>query len=257
MFVLGIVGSPRKNGRTNGLVDAALAGAESRGVEVGKVYLTDYAIRPFTGAGGSAEAFQYCPEELSRLCEEADALVLGAPVYWGDINGLTKDFMDTVRIANSNGKPALGTAIAGGTGKGLLSGVQTIYHFFFHRQMRGIDPTPVSRFNLQTALAQLEVSGAKIADLAGEKRPFPGDAREGRWPEVLAYYATVKYLRCDPVDEFLMLAGQLIEMSRGEDVEKAKAELKEALTLITEGNRSEAARHAVRSYQALYFPPRD
>jgi hypothetical protein len=34
--------------------------------------------------------------------------------------------MDSVRINNSNGKPALGFAIAGGSGKGLISGVQSI-----------------------------------------------------------------------------------------------------------------------------------
>lgn len=257
MVILGIVGSPRKNGRTNRLLDAALEGARSQGAEASKIYLTDYEIRPFTGSGGAPEAYPYCPEDLSRLCEEADALVLGAPVYWGDINGLTKDFMDTVRIAGASGKPALGIAIAGGTGKGLLSGVQTIYHFFFHRQMRGVDPTPVSRFNLQEALAQLKVSGAKLVDLASEKRPFPGRTSEERWPEVLAHYASVEYLRCDPVDEFVMLAEQLIGMSQGSKAEEARVELDKALALIAEGKRSEAARHAVRSYQILYFPPRD
>ena len=256
-IVLGIVGSPRKDGRTNGLIDAALEGAKSGGVEARKIYLVDYEIRPYTGSGGSSEAFSYCPDELSMLCEEADAIVLGAPVYWGDINGLTKDFMDTVRIANSSGKPGLGIAIAGGTGKGLLSGVQTIYHFFFHKQMRGIDPTPVSRFNLEEALVKLKASGARIADLAIAKKPFPGRTREERWPEVLAHYASVSYLRCDPVDEFIMLAEQLIRISQGSEVERARGELDKALGLIAEGKRSEAARCAVRSYQVLYYPPRD
>lgn len=255
MVVLGIVGSPRKNGRTDSLINAALEGAKSKGVVTKKVYLVDYEIKPFTGVGGSTEAFLYCPEELSRLCEEADAIALGAPVYWGDINGMTKDFMDTVRISNSNGKPALGIAIAGGTGKGLLSGVQTIYHFFFHRQMRGIDPTPVSRFNLQDTLRQLEASGAKLADLSKEMAPFPGRTGEERWPDVLAHYASLKYLGCDPLDEFVMLAEQLIRMSEGSEVERAKEELDKALALIAEGKRSEAARYAVRSYQILYFPP--
>ena len=59
------------------------------------------------------------------------AIVLAAPVYWGDINGMTKTFLDTVRISNCSGKLAMGIAIAGGTGKGLTSGVQTIYRFFF------------------------------------------------------------------------------------------------------------------------------
>jgi multimeric flavodoxin WrbA len=255
MDYIGIVGSPRKNGRTNMLIDAALEGAKSMGVETKKIYLIDYEIKPFTGSGGSEEAYSYCPEELSGLCEEAGAIAIGAPVYWGDINGLTKDFMDTVRISNSNGKPALGIAIAGGTGKGLLSGVQSIYHFFFHRQMRGIDPTPVSRFNLQEALEQLKVSGGKLAELSKEEKPFPGETRDDRWPEVTAHYATLNYLRCDPLDEFVMLAKQLVKISEGEKVEEAKAELDEALNLIEEGERSEAARHAVRAYQTLYFPP--
>jgi len=255
VYVLGIVGSPRKNGRTNRLIDAALEGARSRGVDAEKVYLVDYEIRAFTGSGGSQEAFQYGPEELSRMCEEADAIALGAPVYWGDINGLTKDFMDTVRTSNSNGKPALGVAIAGGTGKGLISGVQTLYHFFFHRQMRGIDPTPVSRFNLQEALEQLKESGARLADLSREKTPFPGRTREDRWPEVLAHYAPLEILRRGPLDEFVMLASQLIRISEGSKVEEAKVELDRALALIDEGKRAEAARHAVRSYQFLYFPP--
>ncbi len=254
MGVLGIVGSPRKNGRTSGLVDAALEGAKSRGVATEKIYLMDYEIRQYKGAGGSAEALTYCPEELNRLCEQADAIVLGAPVYWGDINGMTKDFMDTVRISNSNGKPALGIAIAGGSGKGLLSGVQTIYHFFFHRQMRGINPTPVSRFNLEEVLRQLESNGAKLADISKETMRFPGKTSEERWPEVLAYYASLKYFRGDPLDEFVMLAKQLIKISKRDEVEKAKAELDKALALIAEGKRSEAARYAVRSYQLLYFP---
>jgi multimeric flavodoxin WrbA len=255
MMILGIVGSPRKKGRTNQLVEAALRGAESTGAATRKVYLGDYDISPFTGSGGSTEAFQFCPVELSELCEEAGAIVLGAPVYWGDINGLTKDFMDTVRIRNASGKPALGIAIAGGSGKGLLSGVQTIYHFFFHKQMRGIDPTPVSRFNLQEALGQLEASGVRLAGAAEGAVPFAGQTGDERWPEVLAHYAPLDVLRCDPVDEFVMLARQLIAISEGSGVDRATAALDEALALIAEGRRREAAPHAVSAYQALYFPP--
>ncbi len=256
MVIIGIVGSPRKNMRTDILVDAALDGAKSRDVKTEKIYLVDYKIKTFTGQGDSEEAFKYSPEDLNKLCEEADAIILGAPVYWGDINGLTKDFMDTVRIRipNANGKPALGISIAGGTGKGLLSGIQSIYHFFFHKQMRGIDPTPVSRFNLQEALKELRKSGARLADLSKEKKPFTGDTVDDRWPEVLAYYSSLPYLNCDPLDEFIMLAGQLIKISKANAVEKAKAEFEKATALIAEGKRAEAARHAVKSYQILYFP---
>lgn len=54
MVVLGIVGSPRKNGRTSKLIDAALEGARSKGVATKKKHLVDYEIRPSTGSGGSS-----------------------------------------------------------------------------------------------------------------------------------------------------------------------------------------------------------
>lgn len=255
MFILGIVGSPRKNGRTNELVEAALKGAKLKGATVKKIYLVDYEIKQYIGQDGSPEAYTYCPKELSKLCEDADAIVLGAPVYWGDINGLTKDFMDIVRISNSSEKLALGIAIAGGTGKGLLSGIQSIYHFFYHKQMKGIDPTPVSRFNFQEVLEQLKASGSKLVNISKNIKPFIGKTADERWPEVLAYYTSIKYFNCDPLDEFVMLAKQLIRLSDGNEAEKAKTKLDEALKLIAEGKRNEAAECAVNSYQILFFPP--
>lgn len=255
MTVLGIVGSPRKNGRTNALIDALLDGAAQGGVDTKKVYLIDYEIKAFTDPAGSLDGSQYCPEELSALCGDADALALGAPVYWGDINGLTKDFMDAVHIANANGKPAVGIAIAGGTGKGLLSGVQSIYHFFYHKQMRGMDPTPVSRFNMEKTLEALETTGVRLTKASQNKEPFPGETRDARWPAVLAYYASMGVLARDPVDEFIMLAQQLIDISESDEVEEAKELLEKGLTLIEEGKREEGAAHVVRSYQTLYFPP--
>ena len=108
MLILGIVGSPRKHGKTSALVDAALAGSAGAGAQTQKVFLIDYDVKPLLNPDGDRSA--PCPEALSVLCEEADAIVLGAPVYYGEINGLTKDFMDSVRIGNSNGKPALGFA---------------------------------------------------------------------------------------------------------------------------------------------------
>ena len=251
MLVLGIVGSPRRNGRTNALIGAALEGAASNGARTEKIYLIDYDVKPLFDAEGRPY-----PKALSELCEEAAALVVGAPVYYGDINGLTKDFMDSVRINNSNGKPALGFAIAGGSGKGLVSGVQSIYHWFYHRQVRAIDPTPVSRFNMQEAMASLRASAARLVDMAKDVRPFPGERRDDRWADVLAYYATLPFFSRDPVDEFLMLAEQLIRISTGDKAKQAQAELDRALTLVQEGKRGEAGRHAVEAYELLYFSPK-
>jgi len=238
--ILGIVGSPRKGRLTDQLVTRALEGVESTGVETKKLYLIDYKVPFYTEEAR-------CPEELSRLCGEADALVIGAPVYYGDINGLTKDFMDTVRIPNANGKYALGISIAGGTGKGLCLAVQSIYSFFYHRQIRGVDPSPVSRFNFQEALDGLYVSGQRLAKLSKEKRPF-----EDLWDRI-EHYEKLDYLNYTFLDEILLLAGHLIKISGGKDLQKAKEEYELAKSLIQQGKRTEAVKHAVRAYDTLYY----
>ncbi len=249
MLILGIVGSPRKDGRSNALVGAVLDGAAAQGAETRVVYLVDYDIRPYGTQGGAP----YCPESLSSLCDQADAAVIGAPVYWGDINGLTKDFMDSVQLQHANGKPAAGAAIAGGSGKGLLSGVQSIYHFFYHRQFRAIDPTPVSRFNWEAALVALRETGGRLVAMVQNPQPFPGAPLDGRWGAVLAHYTALPYLAQGPLDEFVLLAQQLIAMSTGEIVVIAQAELDRALALRVQGQDSAAACHAVRAYELLYF----
>jgi len=238
--ILGIVGSPRKGRLTDQLVTRALEGVKSAGVEPEKVYLIDYNIPFYTEEAK-------CPEELNRLSEEADALVIGAPVYYGDINGLTKDFMDTVRISNANGKYGLGISIAGGTGKGLCCAVQSIYSFFYHRQIRGINPTPVSRFNFREALDTLYMSGHKLAELSKEKKPF-----KDLWDRI-EHYENLPYLNFTFLDEILLLAGQLIKISSGKDLKEAERECALAKSLIKQGKRIEAVKHVVRAYDTLYF----
>jgi multimeric flavodoxin WrbA len=251
MFVLGVVGSGREHGRTAKLMAAALGGAEAQGARTQRVFLADYDIQYHMGV--AAKGMPYCPDTLAGLCAKADALILGSPVYYGDINGLTRSFMDSVPLPDSNGKLALGFAIAGGSGKGLLSGVQSIYHFFYHRQMRAIDPTPVSRFNMDAALVSLQESGASLVERFETVEPFPGEARNDRWADVLAYYAGLPYFDAGPVDEFVMLAEQLIRISEGPEVAEAKAALGQAVDLIREGEPSRAASYAVRAYELLYF----
>ena len=253
MLIVGIIGSPRKNGRTAALMETALKGASEAGAEVTSIFLVDYPIKPLTDV--EANASLYCPDEVTELCENADAYIVGAPVYYGDINGLTKDFMDSVGLHTANGKPAVGYAVAGGSGKGLLSGVQSIYHWFYHRQLRGVDPTPVSRFNLEKAKTSLAITASKLVKMAANRQAFPGKGREDRWAHVLEHYAILPYLNCDPVDEFVMLARQLIAGASADTQARhiAQTALDSALDLILKGRRSEAAPYAVRAYELLYY----
>ncbi len=107
-MILGVVGSPRKGGLTDQLVTRALEGAKSAGLETKKVHLADFEVPYY-----SEEA--ECPEELSRMCEEASALVIGYPVYYGYFSGLTKDFIYTVRISSDREMYVSGISLAYGT----------------------------------------------------------------------------------------------------------------------------------------------
>lgn len=254
MQILGLVGSPRKNGRSNELVSAALAGALEANAQVRKLYLVDYDIKAFVGQGGSDEGARFCPAELSRAVCAADALVVAAPVYWGDINGLSKDFMDSVQLSpnQANGLPALAAAIAGGSGKGLLSGVQSIYHWFYHKQMRAIDPTPVSRFNMAEALVRLHDAGRRLVAMAAERQPFVGASADARWPDVVDWYASLPYLRDGPAEEFLMLARQLLKEAGASARPEALTRYEQALWARERGDLAQAGRLAVEAYQLLF-----
>jgi multimeric flavodoxin WrbA len=96
--VLGIVGSPRKKGNTNAMVDAILQGAATKGAGVEKVRLSKQKIK-------SCKACDVCREkgkcrhdddmeELLALMKESDIWVLGTPVYWWGPTGLMKNFID-------------------------------------------------------------------------------------------------------------------------------------------------------------------
>ena len=153
-------------------------------------------------------------------------------MYWGDVSGLTKSFMETVSFSpynnssNSNGKVGLGISIAGGTGKGLISGIQTIYRFFWHKRMRGIDPTPVSRFNFDEAVKGLHVSGRKLANLSKDKIPFRDLS------EVSQYYQSLHFLNCDILDTYMLLVTQLLKVAKSDQIEYATKEFAKAMFLI-------------------------
>jgi hypothetical protein len=106
---------------------------------------------------------------------------------------------------------------------------------------------------MQAALKSLRTSGQRLAEMVPTAEPFPGERRDDRWAEVLAYYADMAYLARDPVDEFLMLARHLIAISTSDAVGQALHELGKAYALVEQGKRSEAGRHAVRAYELLYF----
>jgi hypothetical protein len=70
----------------------------------------------------------------------------------------------------------------------------------------------------------------------------------------MEYYEGLDYLNHTYLDEMVLLAGQLVDISTGNpEFPKAKEEYETAKSLIKRGKRTEAVAHATRAYNMLYF----
>ncbi|NPV69288.1 MAG: flavodoxin family protein [Firmicutes bacterium] len=98
MYVLAVIGSPRKGGNTDVLVDKAIGGARSSGAQVEKVYLSDLDIGPCDACMGCENTGECVkPDDMQDLFPKilrADGLIIGTPVYWWGPTAQTKLFVD-------------------------------------------------------------------------------------------------------------------------------------------------------------------
>lgn len=101
--VVGIVGSYRKNGIIDSVVTEILAEAEHQGAETKKIYLQDQHIEFCTncrvclqelGLERGRCVLKDDMENVLNEIESADSLVIGAPVNFGNINALTRQFLE-------------------------------------------------------------------------------------------------------------------------------------------------------------------
>ncbi len=96
--VLALVGSPRKNGNTDILVDAVLEGVVSEGLEIEKIYLGDINFDGCIGCEGCRKTCRCIikddMQEIYAKLEASKGLILGSPTYFYNVSALTKKFID-------------------------------------------------------------------------------------------------------------------------------------------------------------------
>jgi multimeric flavodoxin WrbA len=102
--ILGIIGSPRKNGNTHILVSRLLAGSQSKGAETDIVFLGDLNIKECDGCHVCWQG-KGCNKNDDMLglyprIIDSDILVLGTPVYWYGPTALMKAFIDRLVYFN-------------------------------------------------------------------------------------------------------------------------------------------------------------
>lgn len=98
MEFLGIMGSPRKGGNTDILLDHSLKGAKDAGAKVEKIYLVDLKILPcleiYACLKGGECAIKDDMRELYKKLIQCNRLIIGAPIFFYGVSATTKAFID-------------------------------------------------------------------------------------------------------------------------------------------------------------------
>ncbi|MBI5142539.1 MAG: flavodoxin family protein [Nitrospirae bacterium] len=96
--IAAFLGSPRKNGNTELLANAAASGARDAGAEVETFRLADMSIAPCKSCGGCGKTgrcvFQDDAIRIHDAIRNADRIILASPIYFFALSAQTKAMID-------------------------------------------------------------------------------------------------------------------------------------------------------------------
>ncbi len=102
MRILALIGSPRRGGNTDIIVDQILTGAREKGHATEKVYLYDQDIAPCVDCRKCKEPPYVCVlhDDMVPIypkIDEADVILFGTPLYWYGPTAKMKLLIDRLR----------------------------------------------------------------------------------------------------------------------------------------------------------------
>ncbi len=119
MRILALIGSPRKKGNTDILVEQILQGAKTKGHKSKKLYLYQYKISPCVDCRTCKKGDHVCKlkdgmQQIYPKMEQADVVIFGTPLYWWGPSGPMKLLMDRMRpfVASDKLKGKKGVVVA-------------------------------------------------------------------------------------------------------------------------------------------------
>lgn len=146
MKVVGINGSPRKNGNTSSMIKAVFNELKKEGIETEMINI---ALKPLKGCKGCLK----CAKNLNQRCvfnddivneciakmAAADGIILGSPTYFTDVTAEMKAFIDRVGMVSIvNGdlfRHKVGGAVVAVRRGGATHAFDTMNHFLHYMQM--------------------------------------------------------------------------------------------------------------------------
>ena len=143
MKILGISGTPRKNGNSECLLNAALEPFAEAKWNIKKVLLSEKIINPCIGCDSCVEGESCCIDddmiEVYRLFGWCDAIIISSPVYYRNVPAQLKALIDrTYALKTHLLKGKLGGAVAVGrstSGGGQTNVLEAINNFYLSSGM--------------------------------------------------------------------------------------------------------------------------
>ena len=107
MKILALIGSPRKGGNTDILVDELLKGADIKKYEYEKIYLYKHNISSCLACNFCKKYNYVCTikdemQEIYPKIDNSDVIILGTPNYWFGPSAKMKLFFDRLLPYTSN-----------------------------------------------------------------------------------------------------------------------------------------------------------
>ena len=148
--VIGIFGSPRQNGNSDILLNSAIRGVETNGVDIERIIVRDLKIAPCNSCGGCWEkGVCVIDDDMQKIYSklvDADGIIVASPIYFMGVSAQLKAFIDRCQafwarkyILNlpirEGGRIANGFFIATAArnaGEGLFTGAVKTIKAFFH-----------------------------------------------------------------------------------------------------------------------------
>lgn len=190
--VLGIAGSPRRDGNSERLLDACLEGAASAGAGVFKLVVVDYGIAPCRGCNECSLTGECVIRDRMRevyaLLDSAAAVVVSTPVFFATVPAVLKALYDRCQpywarryelgLPSPEKRPGgLLVVRGGGDPYGHECAVRTTKSVFAVVGLEMGEPLVVEGVDLPSeirrdpeALGAARGLGARLAESAGEAR---------------------------------------------------------------------------------------
>ncbi len=146
MKVIGINGSPRKDGNTSLMLQTVFAELNCRGIETEMISLADQTIGGCTACGAClklknrrcvimSDDFNACLEKMIA----ADGIILGSLVYSAGVTSQIKALIDRASIVLAANKGLLkhkvGASVVAARRGGAISAFDTLNHFLHSKEM--------------------------------------------------------------------------------------------------------------------------